>query len=176
VIFIEKKPSAFMSPYARGYSSVADRVIHFASAADVKAFAAENSARCIVTFGSLVLDVTEYLAEHPGGDDVFEEFKRGDDITKAFNDVGHSASAQGVLKSKVIGKIVDASSAAQQNSGAATVLYQPLQQQPRALAAVAAAPSPRSLDAPPTAVSSLTWLVVGVAFVGVAVGLWLKYK
>jgi cytochrome b involved in lipid metabolism len=48
-----------------------------------------------------VLDVTKFLEEHPGGEEVILEVA-GKDATKEFNDIGHSKAAQNlVLKYQV---------------------------------------------------------------------------
>lgn len=53
-----------------------------------------------------VYDVTKFLEEHPGGEDVLLEFA-GKDATEAFNDVGHSQDAKEELKKYLIGSIVE---------------------------------------------------------------------
>lgn len=39
-----------------------------------------------------VYDLTKFRSEHPGGDDVLDEYA-GKEATKAFDDVGHSSDA-----------------------------------------------------------------------------------
>ncbi|XP_057430029.1 cytochrome b5-like [Lotus japonicus] len=56
---------------------------------------------CWVVINGRVLDVTKFLIEHPGGDDVLLEVA-GKDVTKEFDAVGHSKEAQNlVLKYQV---------------------------------------------------------------------------
>ena len=47
---------------------------------------------CWIILENKVYDVTDYLAEHPGGVNKIMEWA-GKDATKAFNDVRHSQSA-----------------------------------------------------------------------------------
>ncbi|TDL29630.1 cytochrome b5 [Rickenella mellea] len=49
-----------------------------------------------------VYDVTKFIDEHPGGDEVIMA-EAGKDATEAFEDVGHSDEARGLLKDMLIG-------------------------------------------------------------------------
>ncbi|NWU90748.1 CYB5B protein, partial [Upupa epops] len=51
-----------------------------------------------------VYDVTRFLAEHPGGEEVLLE-QAGRDATESFEDVGHSTDAREMLKQYYIGEI-----------------------------------------------------------------------
>uniref|UniRef100_A0A8C6Z1G5 Cytochrome b5 type B n=1 Tax=Nothoprocta perdicaria TaxID=30464 RepID=A0A8C6Z1G5_NOTPE len=51
-----------------------------------------------------VYDVTRFLAEHPGGEEVLLE-QAGRDATESFEDVGHSVDAREMLKDYYIGEI-----------------------------------------------------------------------
>ncbi|XP_005178652.1 cytochrome b5 [Musca domestica] len=51
-----------------------------------------------------VYDVTTFVKEHPGGEDLIIEYA-GRDATKAFNDVGHSIDAIQQMKSFKIGVV-----------------------------------------------------------------------
>ncbi|BEJ11294.1 hypothetical protein CspHIS471_0107160 [Cutaneotrichosporon sp. HIS471] len=51
-----------------------------------------------------VYDVTKFIDEHPGGDEVLLE-EAGRDATEAFEDVGHSDEARELLKTLLIGKL-----------------------------------------------------------------------
>ena len=51
-----------------------------------------------------VCDVTCFLNEHPGGEEVLLEQARGD-ATESFEDVGHSSEAREVLKQYYIGDV-----------------------------------------------------------------------
>ncbi|KAK1920797.1 cytochrome b5-like heme/steroid binding domain-containing protein [Papiliotrema laurentii] len=50
-----------------------------------------------------VYDVTQFLDEHPGGDEVMLE-EAGKDATEAFEDVGHSDEARAMLKKMLVGE------------------------------------------------------------------------
>jgi cytochrome b involved in lipid metabolism len=54
-----------------------------------------------------VYDVTEFLEEHPGGEEVLLE-QAGKDATEHFEDVGHSTDARTLMKQYQIGELVDA--------------------------------------------------------------------
>ncbi|XP_074695878.1 cytochrome b5 type B isoform X2 [Strix aluco] len=51
-----------------------------------------------------VYDVTRFLDEHPGGEEVLLE-QAGRDATECFEDVGHSMDAREMLKQYYIGEI-----------------------------------------------------------------------
>ncbi|KAM4894222.1 cytochrome b5 type B isoform 1-T1 [Sylvia borin] len=51
-----------------------------------------------------VYDVTRFLAEHPGGEEVLLE-QAGRDATESFEDVGHSTDAREMLKQYYIGEV-----------------------------------------------------------------------
>ncbi|XP_055302035.1 cytochrome b5-like [Sitodiplosis mosellana] len=53
-----------------------------------------------------VYDVTKFLNEHPGGEEVLID-AGGKDATKEFNDVGHSEAAIEQLETYLVGEIVD---------------------------------------------------------------------
>ena len=53
-----------------------------------------------------VVDVTEYLPEHPGGIDAIVDFAAADG-TSAFDAIGHSESAKAKLREFVIGTLND---------------------------------------------------------------------
>ncbi|XP_066249017.1 cytochrome b5-like isoform X2 [Euwallacea similis] len=54
-----------------------------------------------------VYDVTEFLNEHPGGEEVLIE-QAGKEATEAFEDVGHSSDAREMMEKYKIGTIVAA--------------------------------------------------------------------
>ncbi|KAL5702678.1 Cytochrome b5 isoform B [Ranunculus cassubicifolius] len=64
-----------------------------------------NSAKdCwLIIFGK-VYDVTKFLEDHPGGDDVLIS-ATGKDATDDFEDVGHSTSARAMLDEFYVGEI-----------------------------------------------------------------------
>jgi len=51
-----------------------------------------------------VYDVTKFLMEHPGGEEVILRLA-GQDATDGFNDVGHSTDAKDMAKEYLIGKV-----------------------------------------------------------------------
>ncbi|XP_071091535.1 cytochrome b5-like [Haliotis cracherodii] len=51
-----------------------------------------------------VYDVTKFLEEHPGGEEVLLE-QAGDDATESFEDVGHSTDARELMKDYLIGNV-----------------------------------------------------------------------
>ncbi|KAJ6615182.1 Cytochrome b5, partial [Pseudolycoriella hygida] len=53
-----------------------------------------------------VYDVTKFLHEHPGGEEVLEE-SAGKNATKDFDDADHSSSAISQLDNYYLGDIVD---------------------------------------------------------------------
>ncbi|XP_022776717.1 cytochrome b5-like isoform X1 [Durio zibethinus] len=63
---------------------------------------------CWVVIDGKVYDVTSYLDEHPGGDDVVLA-ATGKDATDDFEDAGHSKSAKELLQTFCVGEL-DASS------------------------------------------------------------------
>ncbi|KAL3316043.1 Cytochrome b5 type B (outer mitochondrial membrane) [Cichlidogyrus casuarinus] len=55
-----------------------------------------------------VYDLTSFLIEHPGGDDVLLEHA-GAHATQAFEDVGHSEDAREMMRKYLIGHVIEAS-------------------------------------------------------------------
>jgi len=53
-----------------------------------------------------IYDVTKFLDEHPGGEEVLLE-QAGHDGTEAFEDVGHSSDAREMRKQYLIGELVE---------------------------------------------------------------------
>uniref|UniRef100_A0A3P9KMM0 Cytochrome b5 n=1 Tax=Oryzias latipes TaxID=8090 RepID=A0A3P9KMM0_ORYLA len=51
-----------------------------------------------------IYDVTKFLDEHPGGEEVLRE-QAGGDATESFEDVGHSTDAREMASSMVIGEL-----------------------------------------------------------------------
>ncbi|XP_028392242.1 cytochrome b5-like [Dendronephthya gigantea] len=54
-----------------------------------------------------VYDVTKFLDEHPGGEEVLLE-QAGQKATEAFEDVGHSDDARELMKDFLIGELAEA--------------------------------------------------------------------
>ncbi|CAN8067938.1 unnamed protein product [Agarophyton chilense] len=72
------------------------------SSIEVAKHACADDAWLIV--GGKVLDMTSWLSEHPGGDDVLLDLA-GRDATREFEDVGHSSDARSQLEQLVIGTV-----------------------------------------------------------------------
>ncbi|XP_054725028.1 cytochrome b5-like [Uloborus diversus] len=53
-----------------------------------------------------VYDVTKFLEEHPGGEEVLLE-QAGKHATEAFEDIGHSTDARELMKQYKIGELCD---------------------------------------------------------------------
>lgn len=53
-----------------------------------------------------VYDVTEFLNEHPGGEEVLLE-QAGKDATEPFEDVGHSSDARELMAKYKVGELVE---------------------------------------------------------------------
>lgn len=53
-----------------------------------------------------VYNVTEFLNEHPGGEEVLLE-QAGRDASEAFEDVGHSSDARDMMKKYKIGELAE---------------------------------------------------------------------
>lgn len=51
-----------------------------------------------------IYDVTKFLEEHPGGEEVLRE-QAGGDATESFEDVGHSTDAREMAESFLIGEL-----------------------------------------------------------------------
>ncbi|GLJ44259.1 hypothetical protein SUGI_0925290 [Cryptomeria japonica] len=59
---------------------------------------------CWIIVNSKVYDVTSYLEEHPGGDDVLL-LATGKDATEDFEDAGHSTDAREIMEKYYVGEI-----------------------------------------------------------------------
>ncbi|CAD5166440.1 cytochrome b5-like [Musa acuminata AAA Group] len=68
---------------------------------------AHNSAHdCWLVIDGKVYDVTKFLDDHPGGDEVLVS-STGKDATDDFEDVGHSTAARAMLDEYYVGEIDD---------------------------------------------------------------------
>ncbi|KAG6417190.1 hypothetical protein SASPL_119341 [Salvia splendens] len=63
-----------------------------------------NSKDCWLVIGGKVYDVTKFLDDHPGGDDILIN-ATGKDATEDFDDIGHSPSAMTKMEEFLIGDI-----------------------------------------------------------------------
>lgn len=57
-----------------------------------------------IVYNGLVYDVSKFIDEHPGGEEVVVDVA-GTDATEAFDDIGHSDDAHDILKGLLIGKL-----------------------------------------------------------------------
>ncbi|XP_076255649.1 cytochrome b5 isoform X2 [Rhynchophorus ferrugineus] len=65
-----------------------------------------NDKKCTwIVINNDVYDVTPFLDQHPGGEEVLLE-QAGKDATEAFEDVGHSSDAREKMKSFQVGTLV----------------------------------------------------------------------
>ncbi|KAJ2941111.1 hypothetical protein O0L34_g10346 [Tuta absoluta] len=74
--------------------------------ADVAGRNGRNGAPVWIIIKDVVYNVTPYLQEHPGGDDVLRG-EAGKDATREFESVGHSSDAKSVMKKYRIGELVE---------------------------------------------------------------------
>jgi len=61
---------------------------------------------CWIVIHDKVYDVTKFLEEHPGGEEVLLE-QAAKDATENFEDVGHSTDARTMMKDYLIGELND---------------------------------------------------------------------
>lgn len=57
-----------------------------------------------IIMNNKVYDVTKFLVEHPGGEEVILDVA-GQDATEIFNDIGHSTDAKQMTEDYLIGKL-----------------------------------------------------------------------
>ncbi len=72
--------------------------------ADILARQHKTASSCWFVIRGTVYDVTAFLEDHPGGDDVLKD-KAGQDATQAFEDIGHSPEAEQQMAKYAIGKL-----------------------------------------------------------------------
>ncbi|XP_054271703.1 cytochrome b5-like isoform X1 [Macrosteles quadrilineatus] len=73
--------------------------------AEIKA-ESEDKNSTVIVIHNVVYDVTDFLNEHPGGEEVLLE-QLGKDATEAFEDVGHSTDARDMMKKYKIGELAE---------------------------------------------------------------------
>ncbi|XP_042416268.1 cytochrome b5-like [Zingiber officinale] len=97
--------------------------------AEMKSFSPDEISRhatkqdCWLSIGGKVYDVTDFLEEHPGGEDVILHESGSGDATQAFEEVGHSSAAISSMKSYLIGTVEGYISGDQKPSKPATTAY-----------------------------------------------------
>ncbi|KAJ3196915.1 hypothetical protein HK101_007280 [Irineochytrium annulatum] len=83
---------------------------------------------CWMIVHGKVYDISAFLDEHPGGEDVLLE-QAGKDATEAFEEIGHSSDARDMLVKYLKGTFAGASSAAGQ-AGTTTTTAAPAKAEP----------------------------------------------
>ncbi|KFO78646.1 Cytochrome b5, partial [Cuculus canorus] len=63
-----------------------------------------NSQSTWIILHHRIYDITKFLDEHPGGEEVLRE-QAGGDATENFEDVGHSSDARGLSETFIIGEL-----------------------------------------------------------------------
>ncbi|KAI8099367.1 cytochrome b5 [Halteromyces radiatus] len=76
------------------------------SMADVNAH--QSKGDLYVVIHNKVYDITEFVVEHPGGEEVLLD-EAGKDATESFEDIGHSDEAREILEKYLIGELDEAS-------------------------------------------------------------------
>ncbi|EDQ91242.1 uncharacterized protein MONBRDRAFT_19975 [Monosiga brevicollis MX1] len=71
----------------------------------------DSNASCYMAIHGKVYDVTKFLQEHPGGEEVMMDHA-GQDGTEAFEDTGHSQDARDMLAEYEIGVLPEDEAAA----------------------------------------------------------------
>ncbi|XP_008811745.1 cytochrome b5-like [Phoenix dactylifera] len=77
---------------------------------DAKVYTLEEASKhnsnedCWLVIGGKVYDVTKFLEDHPGGDEVLLS-STGKDATDDFEDVGHSTTARAMMDEYCVGEI-----------------------------------------------------------------------
>ncbi|KAG9445798.1 hypothetical protein H6P81_011926 [Aristolochia fimbriata] len=126
------------------------------SASEVSLHSSKND--CWLIIGGKVYDVTGFLEEHPGGDDVLIKASEEGDATEAFEEVGHSSTATSMLTSYQVG-VIDGSTSGEADKPRAKEQEQVFVPAKR----VEAGP-------PPSPFSGLSHLLVPLLVLGLALG------
>ncbi|XP_078400617.1 cytochrome b5 type B [Cetorhinus maximus] len=79
-----------------------DPTVNYITMEEVKTHNSSKSTWLVIH--DKVYDVTKFLEEHPGGEEVLFE-QAGGDATESFEDVGHSSDAREMLKQYFIGEL-----------------------------------------------------------------------
>ncbi|KAJ3204771.1 Cytochrome b5 [Entophlyctis luteolus] len=66
-----------------------------------------SAADCWMAIHGKVYNVTAFLSEHPGGEEILVELA-GQDATEAFDDIGHSNDAKKMLVPMLVGRLAGA--------------------------------------------------------------------
>eukprot|EP00794_Sanderia_malayensis_P018731 gene18731-20620_t len=82
---------------------------------------------CWLVIHDKIYDVTKFLEEHPGGEEVLLELA-GSDGTESFEDVGHSTDARELMEQYFVGELAKADRVAQSSAKSKTGLYPDMNQ------------------------------------------------
>ncbi|XP_003489545.1 cytochrome b5-like [Bombus impatiens] len=66
----------------------------------------KNEGSLWIIINDMVYDVTDYKHKHPGGKELLEEYA-GQDATRAFDEFGHSLDAKRMLKTLLVGELME---------------------------------------------------------------------
>ena len=84
-------------------TAINDHKVHVTTTRKISQAELEENASSWIRVGSKVINVKEYIHQHPGGSETIKEFL-GEDATQAYNLVRHSVSAMKELNSLVVGE------------------------------------------------------------------------
>nr|XP_004654698.3 cytochrome b5 [Jaculus jaculus] len=83
-------------------SEMAEQEVKYYTLEDIKKH--NDSKSTWIILHHKVYDLTKFLEEHPGGEEVLRE-QAGGDATENFEDVGHSTDARELSKTYIIGEV-----------------------------------------------------------------------
>ncbi|KAG2230163.1 hypothetical protein INT48_004033 [Thamnidium elegans] len=81
-----------------------------------------------MTIHNKVYNVTEFIIEHPGGEEVLLD-EAGKDATESFEDIGHSDEAREILSKYLVGELDEASKSDRQDYNKLRAGELPVEQQ-----------------------------------------------
>ncbi|KAL0478312.1 cytochrome b5 [Acrasis kona] len=64
-----------------------------------------NNESCYICIDGYIYDVTKFLNEHPGGEDILLDVSGAQDASEAFHDSGHSDEAIKQMEAYLVGRI-----------------------------------------------------------------------
>src|SRR3989338_9757205 len=100
--------------------------IIFSSIEEIKAYEKAETQRrgkqaYIARYANDVVDCTEFVFDHPGRRDLITEHAGGSDLKTEYDDLGHSAEADAILKSLKIGDLKPSATEKTPNAASAAV-------------------------------------------------------
>ncbi|XP_003402123.1 cytochrome b5 [Bombus terrestris] len=66
----------------------------------------KNEGSLWIVIDDMVYDTTDYKHKHPGGKELLEEYA-GQNATRGFEEIGHSLDARRMLKTLLVGELVE---------------------------------------------------------------------